>query len=132
MQYLGPRVPNFRPFRSTTICFQNIAHFRIFALTPTLKFQSATNFLIVGRSTKHVYKVIFSYGCLIYHKLWLRSDKNDRRRSILKISSSIWSSVNKKFHNIFNFLADRQHIYNFYSPMTTLFIIKFGSDQMKL
>ncbi len=35
-----PWVTNFCPFRSTISRFQDIAHFRIFPLTPMLKFQS--------------------------------------------------------------------------------------------
>ncbi len=42
MYTVVPRVPNFRPFRSMVSRFQDIAHFRIFPLTPTLKFQSVT------------------------------------------------------------------------------------------
>ncbi len=44
MQYIRVRVPNFRPFRSTINRFQDVVHFRIFPLTPMLKFQSATKF----------------------------------------------------------------------------------------
>ena len=73
MQHIGPRVPNFHPFRSMLSRFQDIAHFMIFRLTPMLKFQSATKFL-----------------------------------------------------------ADLQKIsITFYSLLTTLFIITFGSDRMK-
>ncbi len=43
-----PRVPNFRPFRSTISRFQDIPHFRIFPLTPMLKVQSAIKFLNFG------------------------------------------------------------------------------------
>ncbi len=70
-----PRVPNFRPFGSTVIRFQDIAQFGIFLLTPVLKFQSAIKCLHFGRSP--IYTITF------------------------------------------------------YSLMTTLFIIKFGSDLMK-
>ena len=93
-QYIGQQVPNFHPFRSTISHFQDIAHFGIFPLTPMLKFQSATDFLIFGRSPKHItlhsfialfiIYYIFIIYCLIYHKVWLRSDKNCRRSSILK------------------------------------------------
>ena len=48
-----PRVPNFHPFRSTISCFQDIAHFRIFPLTPMLKFQSAINRLPIYTITFH-------------------------------------------------------------------------------
>ena len=42
MQFLGVRVPNLHPFHSMISRIQDIAHFRIFPLTPMLKFQSAT------------------------------------------------------------------------------------------
>ena len=48
------QVQNFRLFRSTISRFQDIAHVRIFPLTPMLKVQSATKFLIFGRLSKHV------------------------------------------------------------------------------
>ncbi len=40
----SPQVANFHPFHSTISLFQDIAHYRIFPLTPMLKFQSATIF----------------------------------------------------------------------------------------
>ncbi len=43
-QFLRPWVPNFHPFHCTTSHFKDFAHFRIFPLTPMLKFQSATIF----------------------------------------------------------------------------------------
>ncbi len=52
-----PRVPNFRPFRSMINHFQDIAHFRIFPLTPMLKFHSAIQFLNFGRSP--IYPITF-------------------------------------------------------------------------
>ncbi len=54
IQYLGPRVPKCRPFRSMISRFQGIAHFRIFPLTPMFKFQSATKFVCFGRWPKHL------------------------------------------------------------------------------
>ena len=51
-QYIGPQVTNVHPFRSTISHFQDIAQFRIFPLTPMLKFQSVTKFLIFARSPK--------------------------------------------------------------------------------
>ncbi len=49
-----PRVPNFRLFRSMISHFQHIAHFTICPLTPMLKFQSPTTFLIFGRLPNHL------------------------------------------------------------------------------
>ena len=37
-----------------------------------------------------------------------------------------------KCHNFFNFWQIAKTFITFYSPMTGLFIIKFGSDQMKI
>ncbi len=45
---VGPWVPSFHTFCSIIIHFQDIAHFRIFPLTPMLKFQSATKFLTLA------------------------------------------------------------------------------------
>ncbi len=52
-----PRVPNFRPFRTTISRFQDIAHFRIFPLPPMLIFQSAIQFLNFGKSP--IYTITF-------------------------------------------------------------------------
>ncbi len=46
MQYMGPRIPNFHPFRSTIRQFQYITHFRIFPLAPMLNFQVQQKLLI--------------------------------------------------------------------------------------
>ncbi len=54
MQYLRGRIPNFRPLCHTISRFQDITYFRIFALTPMLKFQIATKVLIFGRSPKEI------------------------------------------------------------------------------
>ncbi len=53
MDLLGLRFPNFHLFCSTISCFQDIAHFRIFTLTPMLNFQSATNMLSFGHLGVH-------------------------------------------------------------------------------
>ncbi len=58
VQYIVPRVPKFRSFRSTVSRFQDMTHFRTFPLTPMLKYQSATKVLIFGRSTKGLYRYI--------------------------------------------------------------------------
>ncbi len=76
---------NFTLFRSVISCFQNIAHFWIYPLAPMLKFQSATKSLILAdrqNISMTLYSLISAYDCLIYHKVWLRSDEN-------------WSSVLK-------------------------------------
>ncbi len=51
------RVPNFRPFCSTISRFQDIAHFRIFSLTPMLKFQTVIFFFNFGISP--IYTISF-------------------------------------------------------------------------
>ena len=64
MSTVVPRVLNFRQFRSTISHFQDIVHFRIFPLTPMLKFQTATKFLILA-DCQNIYNFIFSYGSLM-------------------------------------------------------------------
>ncbi len=76
-----PQIQNFRPFRSTISRFQDIAHFRIFPLTYMLKFQRVTKFsILVDR--QNIYNFTFTDDCLIYHKVWLRSDQKCRSSSI--------------------------------------------------
>ncbi len=76
MQYIRVRVPNFRPFRSTINRFQDVVHFRIFPLTPMLKFQSATIFFLIFADRQNIHNFTFPYDSLIYHKV--RLDKNYR------------------------------------------------------
>ncbi len=40
MQYIAPQDPNVHLIRSTISRFQDIPHFKVFPLTPMLKFQS--------------------------------------------------------------------------------------------
>ena len=96
-----PRVPNFSPFHSTASCFQNIAHFRIYPLTPMLKFQSITNFLILP-DRQNIYNFTFPCDCFIYHKVWLRLDKNCMS-SVLKFSATYGPVLTKisKCHKVF-------------------------------
>ena len=63
---LSPQI--FICFALRSAVFKLIEHFRIFPLTLMLKFQS-----------QNIYTFIFPYDCLIYHKVWLRLDKNGRR-----------------------------------------------------
>ena len=44
MHFLEPRAPDSHPFRSTIIRFQDIAHFRIFPMTPIVKLQVPQHF----------------------------------------------------------------------------------------
>ena len=76
--------PKFHPFRYTISRFQDIAHFRIFPLTPRLKFQSDIKILNFGRSANIYQNFLLLHDYLIYHKVWLRSDQNWRRSTILK------------------------------------------------
>ncbi len=62
MQFPGLHVPNFYPFRSMISCCQDktyiFVYFEIFALTPMLKFQSATKVLKIVLLLKKVHYVI--------------------------------------------------------------------------
>ena len=76
MQFLGQRVPNFHPLHSTISCFQNIAHFAIFLLTPMLKFQNATNksfFSIwqIAETSISLYSTMIAK--VLIHKVWVRT-----------------------------------------------------------
>ncbi len=86
-----PRVPNFCSFCSMISRFQDIAHFGIFPLTPMLKIQSAIYIFLILAGRQSICNFIFPYNCLIYHKVWLRSDKNCREGQRFEISSPIWS-----------------------------------------
>ncbi len=78
-----PRVPNFRPFRSTISHFQDLTYFRIFPLTPMLKFHFYF-FLFFWQIAKTFTPQLFiSYNYLIYHKVWSKSDENGKRSSVL-------------------------------------------------
>ena len=58
MSTVVPRVPNFRPFRSTISRFQDIAHFRNFPLTPVLKFHKVFNFRQIAKISISLYTLI--------------------------------------------------------------------------
>ena len=78
------------------------------------------------------YNFIFPYGCRIDNKVWLRSDQNCRG-SVLKFPAPYGPVLkNVKCHKSFNFWQIAKTFITFYSPMTNLYIIKFGSDQMKI
>ena len=118
--------PNFRLFRSTNCCFQDIAHFRIFSLTAMLKVQSATIFFEFLEDHQNIYIFRFPYNCFIYHTFWLWLDQNCGR------SGPVLTKI-LKCHNFFlNFWNIAKTFVTFYSPMNTLFIVKFGSDRMKI
>ncbi len=78
MQYIA----NCRPFRSTIIHFQDIAQFRIFQLTPMLKFAT---------DRKNIYNFTFTMTSFYTIKL-ARSDQNCRRCSVLKFPA-LWKNV---------------------------------------
>ncbi len=61
MPFIGLRVRNCHPFRSTVSCVQGIGHITIFPSTPILKFQSATKcfaWLIVKKSNSLYYPMV--------------------------------------------------------------------------
>ena len=75
-----PECPKFCPFRSAISRFQDIPHLD-FPIDPHVKISKCHKFLA---DHQNIYNVISPYDCLIYHKAWLRSDKNCRRSSVLK------------------------------------------------
>ena len=78
----GPQVPNFHPFRSTISRFQDIAHLRI-PIDSHVKISKYHKFKFLA-DQQNIYNFTFPYDYLIYDKVWLRSDKNCRRSSVLK------------------------------------------------
>ncbi len=99
-----------------------------FPIDSYVKFQSAKTLFLAAR--RKMYNFIFPYVCIIYHKLWLRSYKNCRS-SVLKSQIPLGPVLTKlsKCHKICNFWQITKT--TLYSPMTTLFIMKFGSDRIK-
>ena len=65
------------------------------------------------------------YDCLIYHKVWLRLDKNYRSSSVLKFPAPYGSASPKisKCPKMFNFWQIAKISIALHSPMTTLFVI---------
>ncbi len=76
----------------------------------------------------------FMTDCLIYRKIWLRSDKNCRRSGVLKFPAPNGPVLTKisKCHKFFDFWQITKRSITFYSPVTTLCVKMFGSDQMKI
>ena len=89
-----PGVPNFRPFGFMISRFGDSPHF---PLTPILKFQCATTFLIFWADHQNNHNFIFPYDCRIYHKVWLRSDEKfpDPYGSVLAKMSKCYTSTLK-------------------------------------
>ncbi len=75
----------------------------------------------------------FCYSCLIHHKVWVRLDKN-YWSSILKFPAPYGPVLTKslKCHINFSFWQITKTFVTFYPPMTSLFIIKFGANPMKI
>ncbi len=128
--------PESHSFRSTISHFKkNIAYFAIFPLTLLFKFQSAQFFLILVDHPKMYYNV-FPYDCVIYHKAWIRLDRNCRRSSVLKFPSPYCPALTKisKCFKFFHFLFGQiTKIYNFMLPHDYLIYNKvwFRSDETR-
>ncbi len=113
-QYRGPRVPNFGPFGSTISRFQNIAHFRIFPLTPMLTFQSATKFLILADC-----QIIYSFNSLTT-TLFIIKSGSARIKTVGGVA--FWNFQPhmvlclQKFQSAIKFLTFGRNVYNFLFP----------------
>ena len=70
------RRSNLHPFRSLISRLQNVTHFTMFPLMPLLNFQCVTK--LQGNS---LYSL---HGKQCPHKVWMRSDENFSRNSVLK------------------------------------------------
>ena len=65
---------------------------------------------------------------------WIKT-VNCRRSSVVKFPAPYGPVLTKnvtKCHKIFNFWQIAKTFITFYSSITTLYIIKFGSDRMKI
>ncbi len=124
---VGPQVPNFPPFCSTISRFRDISHFRIFPLTPMLKFHSATKFVKLGWLAREV--IAYLHSIMVANVLiafdWHR---------MKTVGVAFWnfqppygSVLTKisKCHNIFNFWLIAKKSNSLYSLITIIFVIKF-------
>ncbi len=98
MEFLGPRAPNFLPVRSVVSRFEDIAHVRIFPLTPMLK--------KLAECQGKEYPVLH-HDSQYPHKVWLRLEENSMRSSLLKFPTA-YGPVLTKFQSAITFLTDEQ------------------------
>ena len=83
---------------------------------------------------KNVYNFTFSYDCLIYNKVWLRSDKNGRRSNILNFPAPygpVLTKISSKCHKIFG-RSPKKYTGTLYSPISNILKMKFDWNQMKI
>ncbi len=116
--HIGPRVPNFHPFRSTISHLQDIAHFTIFPLTAMSKFQSATIYFLAV--CEKMYNFIFCHDCLIYNKFG-----SDRLKTVgiaFPEFSALYGPVLTKFQIAIGGLPKSNSLY---SVMANILTIKF-------
>ncbi len=94
-------------------------------LTPMLKFQSATKIMA---DRQNIYNFTFPYDCLSYTQVWLRSDQNCWRSSVLKFSAPYGPVLTKisKQHKSFKFWQIAKTSNSLYSLMTTILTIQFS------
>ena len=70
-------IKNFRPFQSLIIRFQDIAHFKIFPLTPVLKVQGVAIFLFFLQITK-TFIILHSFMIALF----IITSGSDRRTTV--------------------------------------------------
>ena len=101
--------------------FSRYCTFRIFSFTPMLKYKVPQIFYFL-QDRQDIYNFTFPYNCLIYHKVWLRSDQKCRRSSVLKfpLLCTVLAKISK-CHKILNFWQIAKTFVTF-SPMCILFI----------
>ena len=94
MQYIGPQVPNFNPW-AKILHILGFSHW-----LPCWNFKVPFfYFFFAGR--QNIYKFTLPYDCLIYHKVWLRSNQN--RSSVLKFPIHV-VLCEQKFRSAINFV----------------------------
>ncbi len=74
-QSIGIQVPYFHPFRSTVNHFPDVVPFRVFLLTPMLKFHSAIKLQFFWADRPKKLYPIFPHDQHTYNKVWLKLDE---------------------------------------------------------
>ena len=131
MDFLGPRIANFRLFRSTISHFQAIAHVIEFHVKIS-KCHKSFNIWHIAKIFIILYSRMTAFFIITF--FWLRSDQNCRRSNVWEFSAPYVPVLKtiSNFYEIFNFWQIAKRFITFYSSMTILFIVKFGLDQMKI
>ncbi len=113
-------------FSSISLYDQPFARYCTFYHFSILKYKSPTLFFNFWQIPK-ICDFIFPYDCPIYRTVWLRSDQNYRKSSVLEFPAPYGPALPtiSKCHKIFSLLPDRQNIYIFLFPYDHLI---YGKD----